>query len=210
MAGMNPRQRLFVREYLIDLDPVAAYARAGYAATGQSAVSAANRLMQHPGVAVAIRQAMAERETRTKVTADRVVDELAKLAFSDLGEVAQWDGTGMRLLPGDQISARARAAIKSVQIERKQIGEDDKSSPVISVKTRIVMHDKKGALDSLARHLGMFIDQTRITIERKVDLDQAEKMSDEQLIAAANAGMLAAASVPRADDAATPGNTTQP
>lgn len=76
MAALTAKQQRFVDEYLIDLNATAAYKRAGYAAEGHSAESAAARLLRNVEVAQAIEAATAERSERTKVDADYVLSTI--------------------------------------------------------------------------------------------------------------------------------------
>lgn len=72
--GLNPRQQLFVHEYLVDMDAAAAYQRAGYEPkTETSAVQGAYQLLRHPGVMAALEEAQRERITRIKLTGDWAV-----------------------------------------------------------------------------------------------------------------------------------------
>lgn len=81
---LNDRQRAFVDEYLVDLNATRAYLRAGYDVKRRhSAEAAGSALLRNLEVATAIRVALDERGKRTEVTADRVVEELYRLAFFD-------------------------------------------------------------------------------------------------------------------------------
>jgi hypothetical protein len=74
---LTPKQQRFVQEYLLDLDPAAAYRRAGYkASTDQSAWNAASRLLGNVGVSVAVAEAQRERAERVELTQDWVLDHL--------------------------------------------------------------------------------------------------------------------------------------
>jgi hypothetical protein len=44
-------------------------------------------------------------------------------------------------------------------VEEISISETVDPAGVLHRRTRLKLHDKKGALDSLARHLGMFVDR---------------------------------------------------
>jgi phage terminase small subunit len=79
---LTSRQSRFVEEYLIDLNGKQAAVRAGYSA--KSAEVQASRLLRNTAVQAALGEAMQARSQRTEVTADRVVAELAKLAFADM------------------------------------------------------------------------------------------------------------------------------
>src|SRR4051794_41809085 len=78
---LNDRQACFVAEYLVDLNATQAAIRAGYSA--RTANEQAARLLANVSVAAAIAEAQAARSRRTEVTADRVMLELARVAFGD-------------------------------------------------------------------------------------------------------------------------------
>ncbi len=86
---MTPRQELFVLEYLIDLNATRAAIRAGYSLRNAKAQGCA--LLRRSDVAEAIRQAMAERARRTGITAERVLEEFARIAFLDLRLIVEWE-----------------------------------------------------------------------------------------------------------------------
>ena len=67
---LTERQKAFVREYLIDLNAMAAYKRAGYKGTGHTAEASAQQILRNLEVQKAIQKAMAERAERTEITAD--------------------------------------------------------------------------------------------------------------------------------------------
>src|SRR5579863_9316804 len=110
--ALTDRQRKFVSEYLVHLNATRAAISAGYAA--RSAGDAGHTLRRNPRVADAIAQAMAERERRTQVTADRIVTELARIAFADIRSFADWDKDGVVFRPRAEISADDAAAIAAI------------------------------------------------------------------------------------------------
>lgn len=81
MVKLTPRQQRFVDEYLIDLNGTQAAIRAGY--SHRSAAEQSARLLAKVSIAHAVAAAMAARSARTGVTQDRVVRELARIAFVD-------------------------------------------------------------------------------------------------------------------------------
>src|SRR3954452_24234115 len=95
MHLLNERQRRFVAEYLLDLNATQAAIRAGYAAA--TANRTGPRLLSNVGVAAGIAEAQAGRSRRTEVTQDRVVLELARIAFSDSRRVMSWGPGGVTL-----------------------------------------------------------------------------------------------------------------
>jgi phage terminase small subunit len=103
-------------------------------------------LLRRPDVQLAIRAAMDARAARTGVTSDRVVEELAAIAFSDIRNIIDFGTNHVRLRPASTMRAADRAAIKSisVRIGRRGCGH-----------VRVRLHDKFSALYMLERHLGM-------------------------------------------------------
>src|SRR3954451_14829156 len=142
--SLNDRQARFVAEYLVDLNATQAAIRAGYSAA--TASEPASRLLANVKVAAAIAEAQAARSRRTEMTADRVVLELARVAFGDPRRVMSWGPGGVKLRPSAEL-AEEEAAIVA------EVGETTtKEGGTLRLKTV----DKLGALRLLGQHLGMF------------------------------------------------------
>lgn len=71
--ALNPKQTLFVQEYLIDLNATAAYKRAGYKAQGHIAEVSASEILSKPEVAKAIQEAMTKRSEDLGIDAKYVL-----------------------------------------------------------------------------------------------------------------------------------------
>ena len=101
MAGLTPRQERYVEEYLRDLNATQAAIRAGYSA--RTAQEQGSRLLSNVMVAEAVARAKAERSARIGLHADRVLEELAAVAFARMPDFADW-GTGkqMGLKPSEE------------------------------------------------------------------------------------------------------------
>ncbi len=138
---MTPRHKIFVREYLIDLNATQAALRAGY--KHSYARRACFVLLRRPAIAAAVAQGMADRARRLDIDADRVMDEWAKVGFSNIAKLAIWGKDGVALRDHTEVSADDTAAIAELSLTGKNRG-------------RIKLHDKRAALDALARHLGLF------------------------------------------------------
>ena len=145
---MTKKQKRFIEEYLIDLNATQAAIRAGYSPDTAKAIGCEN--LTKPDIRAHIDRAMAERSKRTGVNADRVVQELAKIAFVNATEVIDPKTAMVRedALPEDT------AAIQSVKV--KTFGED-------GLEREIKMADKLKALELLGRHLGMFKDKMELS-----------------------------------------------
>jgi phage terminase small subunit len=142
--ALSDRQRKFVGEYLIHLNATKAAVRAGY--SPRSAADIGHALRHHPAVMSALAAAMAERERRTGVSADRIVTELARIAFADIRSFADWgeNGAELSLRAAAELSADDAAAIAEIYGPGKAGG-----------RPKLKLHDKRAALELLARHVGL-------------------------------------------------------
>ena len=145
---LTAKQQAFVAEYLVDLNATQAYIRSGYKARGNVAEVNASRLLRNAQVQQAIAEALQARQQRTQVTADRVVQELARLAFFDIGKLVREDGTPLSLPEMDEDTRRAVAGLEVARVGNADIGVGE----ILKFK----LADKTRALEQLGRHLGIF------------------------------------------------------
>lgn len=157
---MNNKQQLFCDEYLIDLNGTQAAIRAGY--SKKTANEQAARLLANVSIQEYIAQRMKERENRTGITQDRVLEEYAKIAFADPLKLFDQNGN---IIPINLLNADIAASLISVN-EKKSI------DGIIS--REIKMADKLSALNSLARHLGMFTDQSEVNSRELQNMSGSE------------------------------------
>lgn len=145
---MTKKQRRFTEEYLIDLNATQAAIRAGY--SPDTAYSIGQENLKKPEIKTRIAKAMAERSRRTGVNADRVVMELAKIAFVNANDVIDVDTATIK----PDAAPEDTAAIQSVKV--KTFGED-------GLEREIKMADKLKALELLGKHMGMFKDKVELS-----------------------------------------------
>ncbi|WP_019646187.1 terminase small subunit [Novispirillum itersonii] len=151
--AMSAKARRFVDEYMIDLNATQAAIRAGYSA--RSAKTQGSHLMTRPEVQAAVAAAQAGRSRRTEITADRVVEELARVAFFDLRRVFRPDGA---LIPVADLPEDVAAALAAVDLATVGKGEG-----AVEHIAKIKTADKLRALENLARHLGMFRERVEVS-----------------------------------------------
>ncbi len=168
-AHLTMLQERFVQEYLADpeLNATAAYARAGYTATGQAARTAASRLLKNPAVKAAIDAVRAASAAKFEITRERVMQEYAALAFTDPRRFFRDDGT---LKHPTELDDATAAALKEFEVEEEyeDIPErEDEAQPhggklkrtrkhrtAVGQTAKVKWADKKGALDSIVRLMG--------------------------------------------------------
>jgi phage terminase small subunit len=140
---LTERQCLFVTEYLVDFNARQAAIRAGY-----PPASAANRgwelLHECPPVMQRVEAALIERERRTLIEADRVLKEIARIAFADIRHYVTGGPEELMVRPLAQLSDDDAAAVAEIR------GAGQTEGP-----RSIKLHDKRAALELLARHLGL-------------------------------------------------------
>ena len=154
---MTKKQKLFVEEYLIDLNATQAAIRAGYSA--KTAQEQASRLLSNVMVQGSIAKAMAERSNRTGINQDRVIQELARIAFVNPQNVIDSEDASVR----EDATEDDLACIQSVKVKTMS---GEKGS---SVEREVRLNDKMKALELLGKHLGMFKD--KLELETDMDLN---------------------------------------
>ena len=171
--GKRYLKRMFVLEYLLDLNAVAAARRAGY----KNPRRAAGYLMKDPVITRMIGEAMARRADRLEITADRVLQELARLGFSNIGDYLEVDEEARHPTFNLKNMTRGQAAaLQEVIIEEFKGGRGADAPTVQRVKVKL--YDKRQALVDIGRHIGMFRDRLAVTVQKPMDFS---KLSDQEL-----------------------------
>ena len=143
-----------MQEYLIDLNATQAAIRSGY--SEKTANEQASRLLTNVKVASAVAVAQAARSARTEITQDMVLREYAKIGFMDIRKAVRWGAVPTQLPEGEMVYP--------VELIASEDLDDDTAAAISEVSlnaqgVKIKMHDKKAALDSIGKHLGMFIER---------------------------------------------------
>lgn len=139
---MTDKQARFCEEYMVDLNATQAAIRAGYSPA--SAKTVGPRLLENVGVQKLIAQLQAEQSRRTGVSTDRVVRELAKIAFVNAADLIDPKTASLK----SDASHDDLAAVQSVKV--KMFGD--------GLEQEVKLADKLRALDLLGKHLGMYKD----------------------------------------------------
>lgn len=147
---MTKKQKRFVEEYLIDLNATQAAIRAGYSPDSARDIGCEN--LTKPNIKAAIDKAEAERSRRTGINQDRVLREIAKLAFVNPVDVIDMDTATIH----GEANRDDTACIASVKV--KTIPTEDGEITEREVKT----YNKLNALELLGKHLGMFTDKLKM------------------------------------------------
>lgn len=141
---LTDRQKVFCEEYLIDLNATQAAIRAGYSPATANRIG--SRLLTNVVIRARVEKAMAERSKRTGINADRVLRELARIAFVNAADVIDFQTA--TIVSG--ASEDDTAAIASFRV--KTIPTTDGEG----IEREIRLFDKLKALELLGKHLGLF------------------------------------------------------
>jgi len=164
---MTDKQELFCLEYLIDLNAAKSARRAGY--SEDSAKSIGYELLGNPEISDKIATLMAERANKCQIKAERVLEEYAKIAFSDIRELYAVDNN---LLDVRQMDDNTAAAVMSVEVDEIRAGE-----LTIGYTKKVKLYNKLSALQDLGKHLGVFEkdnEQRKDVIQINVDNTDAK------------------------------------
>lgn len=172
--ALTAKQQRFCEEYIVDLNATQAAIRAGYSANTASETGYEN--LRKPQIAEYIQQLMDNRSERTEITADMVLKEYAKIGFSSITDYLKVEESEMVIdFVGEGDSKRpVMQTVQSVKIFDTDSVETVKMHAVAEIKQTkdgiaLKLHDKKGALDSIARHLGMFNDKVNVDVKGEVN-----------------------------------------
>lgn len=158
MAKLTDKQQRFVDEYLIDLNATQAAIRAGYSA--KTADQQGSRMLANVKIKQAVAEKQAQRSKRTGVNQDRVVLELAKVAFAKMTDIVDSNGKIKEDASPDDL-----ACIESIKYK-----ESDNEYGG-SVEREVKIASKLKALELLGKHLGMWSDKFNVTVEKSEKLD---------------------------------------
>jgi phage terminase small subunit len=189
---LTPKQVMWVAEYLVDMNAYQAALRVGYTEAYARVHShkwvppeGLEDVRQMTPIQAAVWRALAKRRARVEVSANRVLLELARVAFHDIRSVVKWGRTsaecGVRNaefeedgMPGNYVRL----------VDSGELTEDD-AAAVESISegqfgVRVKMHNKVEALEKLGKHLGIWRERHEVTGANGGPILVEENVSDEE------------------------------
>lgn len=164
MKKLTAKEQAFVDQYLVDLNASQAAIRAGYSPKTAGTIGA--QVLNKPHVADAIQKAMQKRSQRTEITQDRVLQELARIAFFDPRRLFDANGNPIPINELDNDCAGAIAGLEVLE-EFEGTGKDRK---FIGYTKKYRLADKNTALTNAMKHLGMLKDKIEHSGEVTVEI----------------------------------------
>jgi len=168
---MTDAQKRFCEEYVLDFNATRAYKTAyPNCKKKDTARRLGSRLMTKEDITNYIQELLNESRERNKVTQDMIIKELSNIAFFNIKNIYKEDGSLKKVTELDDETARAISSVKTIQragamkLEINPNGKD-KEIPIEHIPEQTIeikANDKKGALELLGKHLGMFKDKVEI------------------------------------------------
>lgn len=172
MKKLTEKQKRFSDEYLVDLNATRAYKKAYPSVKkDETAAQAGSRLLRNVNVKEYIDKRIKDRQKRTEITQDKVLNELAAIAFSNGSKYAKvverkaYDEEGKEVVDyetGKQLTYKTvefKNTDDLTEDEKKAISSIHKGKDGMKVET----YDKMKALELLGKHLGMFKDKLELS-----------------------------------------------
>jgi phage terminase small subunit len=157
--ALRAKHQRFADEYLIDLNATQAAIRAGY--SPKSAMQQGSELLSNPKVRAYIDERMAQHSARTGVNQERIIRELARVAFLDPTTLINMNDATI----SEEANEDDRAAIASVKVKTVSGGEEFES-----VEREVKFADKLKALELLGKRYGMWIDKQQVDVNGAVQI----------------------------------------
>ncbi|WP_434619229.1 terminase small subunit [Azospirillum sp. B2RO_4] len=158
--SLTPKQRRFVEAYLLDPNGKQAAIAAGY--SEKNAAVEASRLLTHAKVVAELERRRKIVSTRSGVTPEMVIAELAKLGFSDIRQVVQWRANVRQVAEDPDTGEPVLEIGNEVVITDSAKLSDTAAAAILEISQtkdgtlKVRMHDKLGALVKIGQHFGMF------------------------------------------------------
>lgn len=145
----------FVEEYLIDRNGTSAYCRTYPESSRANAASAAHYLLKKPKVQAAIRSGTKDLERMTRVSAAKVIQHAATIAFLDLGELFDLSVNDFKPKAPREVPIDIRRALQGAVVTRKKLKTDD-DEDYETERIEYKLPDKNAALEKLFKNLGLY------------------------------------------------------
>ena len=154
LPELEPRHQTFADDWLGHGNAARAYRHAGYAPESDNAAYVgASRLLARKDVQHYIRIQQRARfpfweaspTQRLNISADKVHEELGRIAFSDWFDVGEFNGDDLLRVKQGELAKAVRVTVASVKHKKMKDGEE----------MEIKLHDKIAALKTLAKFYGI-------------------------------------------------------
>lgn len=150
--SLTYRQQRFVEEMVIDpTNATAAAKRAGY--SPNCATEQAYELLNKPHIKEQIEEINETAAKRLGITKERILNELAQIGFANLKHIVTQDAEGNTSVNLSYLPEHLTSPITEISVQHKK-GKRD---------VRVKVADKQAALINLAKMMGWFKDELKVS-----------------------------------------------
>lgn len=150
----NPKHERFAHEYVIDFNATQAAIRSGY--SENTAYSQGSRLLKDVEISARILELTMAPIKKLEITRERVIEEMARIAFADPRKMFNANGDLKPIHDLDDDTAASVAGVEVVTVTRGR-GEDAEVDYVHKVKN----WDKPKMLSDLGKHFNIYEDHQK-------------------------------------------------
>lgn len=160
MDELSELEAAFCEQYIVDLNGAAAARRAGYSPAAAKEIG--YRLLTRAHVRAEVDRLKTERSESTRIKAEDVIRELAKISHSNMMNYVRKVPGGYAVVDLEHVDHDLGAAISEMTVESYVEGRGEDGQEVRRVK--IKLSDKLRALEMLGRHLALFTDKAEVKV----------------------------------------------
>jgi phage terminase small subunit len=166
-VALNLQQSKFLAEYLKSGNATEAAIKAGYAPDSAAVTGA--RLLRKANIRTAVQKVL----NKLEISTENVLAELAKLAFSNMGDFVQPSPDGTQLVPDfSKLTREQMAAIQEIRVDETGGAGDGKRERV--QRTTFKLAAKTPNLELLGKYLKLFTDRIEISATDEIIRKLAE------------------------------------
>lgn len=188
---LTPRHKKFVERYIASGNATQSYKDAGY--TGKGAQVSASKLLTNPIVSGFLEERRKEIAEQSDIKSQDVINEIAKIAFSNSEDFFKWDKEEVELIPGSGIKVERGVAVLKTP---EELTRDHKACIQSIEETqhgiKLKLYNKQSSLESLKKYFGLDNEED---IKKAIAIKKAEgneerglaSMTAEELIQVINA-----------------------
>lgn len=150
---LTDKQKIFVLEYMKDLNATQAAIRSGYSENAASEIGYEN--LNKPQIKDAIQHQMDQRSKATQITIESVLKKIDLIASANVNDAFDDKGAMKKIC---DMPVSLQLAISSIEIDELWLGSGADRIQIGETK-KLKVWDKVKSLELLGRHLKMFTDK---------------------------------------------------
>ena len=148
--SLTAKQERFCNEYLVDFNGTQAAIRAGY--SKKTAYAIAEQNLRKLEIQSFIKAKQSDFSKKNEITREMVLEGYRRLAFYDARKFYDMNGN---LLQVPDLDEETAFALSGFEVMEEKGGDGEGNQVLLGYTKKIKMSDRKGALDSICKVLGL-------------------------------------------------------